>query len=153
MERSLKHRLSITICDIAHLIANMGNKIEPDFYSPNDGRLCEPTEENVENAKNDNLMVSVEFLKEAENKYIDEDPHTNPVTVSQCRVALFDRFHQNNCRKDIESLRKCSLVPERAGLINTQVVEQTLNGFKRDLYFINYYGPANQMFYSDFFAI
>ena len=146
MERSLRHRPSITICDIAHLVANMGNKIKSDFFGPNEGRLCEDTSENVENATLGKLQVSIEFLTEPDSEFCDDDPNTNPVTGSKYHLALFDWFHQFNCKKAVETLRKCSLVPEIAGIINTQVVEQVFSEYKKDLYFMNNYSPANHMF-------
>lgn len=39
MERSLKHRPTVTISDIAHLMATHGNKTVPEFFHPNEGRL------------------------------------------------------------------------------------------------------------------
>lgn len=124
----------------------MANKIIPDFFTPNEGRVCEATVKNIDQAKSGNLRVSAPFLTESAGDFNAADPHTNPVTGSKCHYALYDWFHQFNTKKAEEVLRKCSLVNEIAGIIDTQVVEQLFSSSKRDIYFINNYCPTNHLF-------
>ena len=131
---------------MAHLIASMANKIEPEFFCPNEGRVCEATEENIASAKSGTLQVSAEFLISPGVTAKTANQHFNPTTGSMLHYALYDWFHQFNTKKPKEVLRKCSLVQEIAGLIDTQAVEQLFSTSKRDIYFINSYSPTKHLF-------
>ncbi|VDH92823.1 Hypothetical predicted protein [Mytilus galloprovincialis] len=63
LERSLKHRPNVTICDNAHLLATHGNKTVEDFYCPNERRLVIISEENIQAAESGFLLKAFESGK------------------------------------------------------------------------------------------
>jgi hypothetical protein len=119
MERGLKHRPTVSISDVAHLMAKHGNKTTPSFYHPNEGRIAPLTEENIKQAE-EKRMFNIACLEGNEGEYLTEDSNNIPITGSKSHLSLFDWFHQDNCRKKEEVLRKSSLVSEISGLINTR---------------------------------
>ena len=140
--RSFKHIPTINVSDIANMIAKITNRlVAPGTFTPFDGKIAENTKENVESAKNGDLLVGMPFLK-------DERPKTkgHPVTGVNDKYMLFDWFHQENCSDDSEMLRRASLVKELAGYLNTQAAEQLHRDKSRDLYWLNELGPVNHMF-------
>ncbi|XP_062600986.1 uncharacterized protein LOC134262628 [Saccostrea cucullata] len=145
MERGLKHRPTVSISDVAHLMAKHGNKMIPSFYHPNEGRIAPVTEGNIKQAE-EKRMFNISCLAEKEDDYRTEDSSSNPITGSKSHFSLFDWFHQDNCRKEEEVLRKSSLVSEIAGLIDTQAVEQLFSSCKKDIYFMNNLSPTNHLF-------
>lgn len=145
MERGLKHRPTVSISDVAHLMARHGNKTTPFFYHPNEGRIVPLTEENIKLAE-DKHLFNIVCLKDKENSLSSEDANYNPTTGSNSHFSLFDWFHQENCKKREEILRKSSLLAEIAGLVDTQAVEQLFSSSKRDLYFLNNMSPTNHLF-------
>ncbi|CAG2216963.1 unnamed protein product [Mytilus edulis] len=125
LERSLKHRPNVTICDIAHLLATHGNKTVEDFYCPNEGRLDIISEENIQAAESGKKWYSLSFLNtHPHQESSSSDSNYNPTTGSSDHLSLYDWFHHNNTKKREETLRRCSLVREISGLVDTQTVEQ-----------------------------
>ena len=59
---------------------------------------------------------------------------------------LFDWFHQENCKQPSESLRRTSLVKQRAGRTNTQAAEQLHSEKAKDTYWLNMMPPSNHVF-------
>lgn len=147
MERSLKHRPNVTICDIAHLVAKHGNRTVPNMFCPDEGRLCPPTEENLLLAEDGKVLFSAPFLENvAISTDITSNNNFNPITNSAIHLALFDWFHEGNCKNRLENLRKSSLVKQISGLVDTQAVEQLFNSSKRDIYFLNNMLPLHHLF-------
>ncbi|VDH90095.1 Hypothetical predicted protein [Mytilus galloprovincialis] len=72
------------------------------------------------------------------------DSNYNPTTGSSDHLSLYDWFHHNNTKK--KTLRRCSLVREISGLVDTQTVEQLFSSSRKDLYFLNNLTPTNHMF-------
>ncbi|XP_064630616.1 uncharacterized protein LOC135489270 isoform X2 [Lineus longissimus] len=145
--RSMKHRPNISVIDIAHLLAAHGNRTEAGFFSPNEGRLRAPTPQNIAMAK-EGLMFDLPDLDDATTVEYDESETANghPVSHSSSHYALYDWFHQGNCKREREKLRNISLLSGFAGYTNTQKVEQLFNSMKRDLYFLNQMSPVSHVF-------
>ena len=79
----MKHRSNVLVCDMAHLVAAVGNRYEEDFFSPFQGLVAENTAANIENAKSGELTMSFPFLEDnrpASFEVIDQEFH--PVTGS-----------------------------------------------------------------------
>lgn len=148
IERSLLVRPNVILCDIAHLVARHGNKTVPGFFSPNEGRLHSPDEAIISLAQENKVEFSIPFLtpQMTYSAHQNDNDEVHPVTGSSERILLFDWFHKDNCKEPVESLRKCSLVQELKGIINTQALEQENSSRKRDLYFINNMNPATHLF-------
>jgi len=144
--RSLKHRPNVVIADIAHTIALCGNRLQPTFFSPNDGRLAEVNDANLLACAENKASFRLPFLNEYHEHDHTDDCPCHPMTGSCERYSLFDWFHQGNVKAPSESLRYSSIVPELAGVIDTQTVEQFFSSLKRDLYFINEMQPVRHMF-------
>ena len=138
MLRSMKHRPNVLVCDMAHMVAALGNRHQDDFFSPLQGRVAESTAENIEKAKSDNLNVSFPFLEDntpAKLESIDSESH--PVTCSNVRLALFDIFHQGDTNSDEEAIRRIVCVKELKGNLNSQAAEQRHHLFNKDKHFLN----------------
>ena len=145
LQRSLKHRPNIAISDVAHLVASLGNKTVPGFFGPNEGRLATATEENITKAEAGEKFHAP-FLVEPEQDFDPNDQDTNPCTGSRQHLSLYDVFHEGNCKKRTEILRRSSLLKEITGIVDTQAVEQTFSSCKKDIYFLNNLTPTNHMF-------
>ncbi len=136
--RSMKHVPTVNIADIAHSIAKMGNRIVPGMFSPNEGCLAEPTEDNIESAQNGTLKIDLPCLRENQPSH---SPDAHPLTGSSEHYMLFDWFHQENCKQPSESLRRASLVKQLAGRTNTQAAEQLHSEKAKDTYWLNMMSP------------
>ena len=55
-------------------------------------------------------------------------------------------FHRGNSKDQCEVLRKLELVPELAGLINSQCAEQLFSGMRINNYFLNQTTPSTHIF-------
>lgn len=150
LEASLKHRPNVSICDIAHhLIASHGNKRFQDFYSLHNGRLDEISEDTIAAVESGQLVYSLPYLTTLHDKTQssgNNGQNTNPCTGSTDHLALYDWFHQLNCKKRDDILRRCSALKEIGGLVDTQAVEQLFSSSKRDVYFLNNFTAGNHMF-------
>ena len=147
MLRSMQHRPNVLVCDMAHMVAALGNRYEEDFFRPFQGRVADSTPENIIDAKSGNLTVSFPFLEDnrpAELDVISQDSH--PVTGSNVRLSLFDIFHQGNTKSDAESLRRIGCVRELKGNLNSQAAEQLHHSFNKDKHFLNQMNPVNHIF-------
>ena len=115
------------------------------MFSPNSGLLAVPNPENIEKAKSSSLKISIDSLYNQENDANIYQCH--PTTKTPNKYLLCDWFHQDNSKADEASLRKISIVPELAGVINTEVVEQMHQQSNKDLYFLNMMSPGTHLFY------
>ena len=143
----MKHRPNILVCDMAHMVAGVGNRFEVDFFSPNQGRILEVTAANVELAKSGKLSVLFPFLEDntpAKCTLSGLDSH--PVTGSNIQLALFDTFHQGNTKSEVESLRRIGCIKELKGILNSQVAEQLHHSFNKNKHVLNQMKPVNHIF-------
>ncbi|XP_074660589.1 uncharacterized protein LOC141913049 [Tubulanus polymorphus] len=144
--RGMKHQPTISICDVAHLVANFANSRFDQMFGPNDGRLAEANEDNIRRAKSHELTFKAEFLDDINKPYEICDDPVHPVKKSNHHYALYDWFHQENCKSETEILRRISLVDNIAGFIDSERDEQEFSQRKKDIYFLNKMKPGTHMF-------
>ncbi|XP_048015441.1 uncharacterized protein LOC125247933 [Megalobrama amblycephala] len=133
---SWKHMPNIVIYDFARGLSTHTNLRQPQTipFSPFEGRLMDPTAENIVKAKAGNVKVSLPWLT---CKKKNPDTNGHPITGSAEHYVLYDRFHEDNTKDARDSLRKLRLVPQLAGKVNSQVVEQLFAKLKKNNYFLN----------------
>ena len=159
---SFKHTPNVVIVDMAHIIAshasvsrrqdvsrlNKGNDAGLLFF-PFDGRVADPEDpSNVSAAESGDLKLSFEWMDPTHHKKAGEvrDPKVHPVTGSDRRFCLFDRFHEDNTKAKAEALRRVTTIKELHGIINTQVEEQLHSIFGRAKHFLNMMKPSSHIF-------
>ncbi|XP_067285677.1 uncharacterized protein [Pseudorasbora parva] len=142
---SFKHFPNINIYDFARGLATHTNLREPECipFRPHEGRLKEPTPENMELAVEGQLKVNLLWLKEKKDNM---DPDCHPVTGSAEHYALYDVFHENNTKDARDALRKIQIVPELAGWVNSQCAEQLFSDMRKNNYFLNTLTPSGHIF-------
>ncbi|KAK0156639.1 hypothetical protein N1851_000114 [Merluccius polli] len=140
---SWKHFPNVSVYDYARGLALHANRRQPVIFAPFQGRLLDPTPENVKQASEGKVHVNMPWLKFPKMP-ADKDGH--PLTGSTQRFALNDVFHQGNSKDQSEVLRKLELVPELAGLINSQCAEQLFSGMRKNNYFLNLTTPSTHIF-------
>jgi hypothetical protein len=68
-------------------------------------------------------MFEIESLQDSGNVQADtSDENIHPLTGSAEHYALCDWFHEGNCKKPEEVLRRVSLLSNFAGFIESQIV-------------------------------
>ena len=144
--RGLRHRPNIFINDMAHIVSAFANRKFIGFFSPNDGRAAESTNENVQMANDGTLQVSFPWINSDSNTNRNLEPNSHPVTGSAHHLALFDRLHEKNTSNEVEALRRIACVKELSGQINSQVAEQIHGSFNLNRYFLNKMSPSNHIF-------
>lgn len=145
---SWKHFPNICVYDFARGLATHGNKQailknhNPPFQ-PFEGRLANPTAENVDAAACGNLKVHLPWLVDGL-----EHPERNghPITGSNQHYVLYDKFHEANTKDPADVLRRIAIVPELQGHLNSQVAEQLFSDMRRNNYFLNNMGPSAHIF-------
>ena len=140
---SWKHFPNITIYDYPRgLVANASQR-SPDIFHPFQGRLLEPTPENIKRASEKKISVNMPWLRQSKEP-VDQNAH--PITGSSQHFCLSDVFHQGNSKDERDVLRRVELVPEMAGRINSQCAEQLFSGMKKNNYFLNVTTPSTHIF-------
>ncbi|XP_073671201.1 uncharacterized protein [Paramisgurnus dabryanus] len=112
-------------------------------FAPHEGRLLCPTEENISLAKEGEVKVNLPWLTEPRNP---PDINGHPTTGSSEHYVLYDKLHETNAKDPKDFLRRTALVPELAGKVNTQVVEQFFSQMEKNNYFLNMMAPSSQIF-------
>lgn len=142
---SWKHMPNVCVYDFARGLAAHTNLRVPDKlpFHPHEGRLAEPTEENVKAAQDGSLKVNLPWLHERMDS-VNENPH--PVTGSSDHYVLYDRFHEGNTKDPKDILRRIQLVPELKGWLNSQVVEQFFANMRKSNYFLSNMSPSTHVF-------
>jgi hypothetical protein len=100
---SWKHLPNVAVYDYARGLALHANRRQPGIFAPFQGRLLDPTPENVKQASEGKVHVNLPWLK-FQKKPADKDGH--PLTGSSQHFALNDVFHQGNSKDQCEVLRK-----------------------------------------------
>lgn len=133
---SFKHPPTVYVSDIAGRVArHVNNRTNQRFFQPYDGRLCENTAAHIQAAVEKRLEVrfpwvtSVGFssrkVSENEATYSSDTLSSlHPVTGTNARFSLYDRFHQKNQKRQEEVLRSLKLAPHLAALVNSSMAEQ-----------------------------
>ncbi|CAM4572250.1 unnamed protein product [Leuciscus chuanchicus] len=142
---SWKHFPNVCVYDFARGLATHTNLRVPHSlpFQPFEGRLSEPTEENVKAARDGKLLVSLPSLHES--VHCGED-NAHPVTGSSEHYVLYDRFHEQNATDPKDILRRIQLVPELKGWLNSQVAEQFFAKMRKSNYFFNNMTPSTHAF-------
>jgi len=142
---SWQHLPNVTIYDFARGLATHGNLRDPLGlpFAPHEGRLLSPTEENISLAKEGKVKVNLPWLTEPRNP---PDVNGHPTTGSSEHYVLYDKLHETNAKDPKDFLRRTALVPELAGKVNTQVVEQFFAQMEKNNYFLNMMAPSSQIF-------
>lgn len=105
---SWKHMPNVVIYDFARGLATHTNLREPEQlpFRPFEGRLMEPTGENIKLAQNGSVKVSLPWL---DTRLPLHENCGQPVTGSSEHYVLYDRFHekkhkrQERCPKNTKS--------------------------------------------------
>lgn len=129
---SFKRFPTCFISDVAGQVArHTNNRTKQLFFQPHDGRLCAPTQENINKAAQKALHVDMEWVKNLKSPLpqqikgnIDRFSAQHPVTGTSERYSLYDRFHQKNQRRPEEKLRSINISPTLRKEVNTAVAEQ-----------------------------
>ena len=104
---SMKHPPNVVVCDMAHMVARHANLRQNDFFSPYQGRVAEPTEENITQAKAKELHIDLSWLEGNNHSNVEQgDELTHPITGSSDRLCLVDKFHERNIKNPKEILRR-----------------------------------------------
>ncbi len=132
---SWKHFQNVCVYDFAHgLVAHAKLRV-PDNppFQPSEGRLSEPTNDNVEAAGHGNLKVHLPWLVD---KLESPESNGHPVTGSREHYVLYDKFHQANTKDPQDVLRRIQIVPELQATLNSQVAEQLFASLRKNNYFL-----------------
>lgn len=140
---SWKHFPNITLYDYPSGLARHANHRAHQVFHPFDGRLLNPSDENIKKASENRLELILPWLN---HKKEPADLGGHPITGSSDRYALCDVFHQNNSKDDRNLLRKIGHVPELAGKIKSQTAEQLFAEMKKKNYFLNMMKPSSHIF-------
>ncbi|KAG9260614.1 hypothetical protein AMEX_G10618 [Astyanax mexicanus] len=142
---SMTHFPNLTLYDFARGLATHTNLREPESmpFSPYEGRLLEPTDNNVRLASAGQIKVSLPWLT---SKKVVPDENGHPLTGSSEHYALYDRFHEANTKDKKDALRKIELIPEVCGWVNSQCAEQLFAGMRKNNHFLNMMTPTSHIF-------
>ncbi|XP_076597771.1 uncharacterized protein LOC143327360 [Chaetodon auriga] len=138
---SWKHIPNVCIYDFARGLATHANLRNPEnvLFTPHEGRLLEPTADNIRLAKEGHVKVDLPWLKEKKQL---PDTGGHPLTGSSEHYVLYDKFHEDNTKDASDVLRRIELVPQLAGWVNSQAAEQLFSDMKKNNYFLNVMTPS-----------
>ena len=145
--KSLKVKPTVTIIDFANMVASHGNLRFPGMFAPYEGRIAEPSIDNILAATNGTLEVQWPWFPNGDGNNVQPvvDQQLHPVTRCADHYALFDSFHQDNSKDPKDLLRRVSFVPQLEG-VNTEVAEQLNSKRNKDNYFTSMMSPHNNLF-------
>lgn len=150
---SMEYQPTITVVDMAHMVATHGNIRKPYMFAPYEGRIADANIENIERAERNSLTVDMPWVNDKPNEkplHIDVDHQytkpIHPITGLSDHYCLFDVFHENNTVQRKEILRRTKFVPQLSGSLNTQVEEQLHRAYTRDSYFLDGMSSTNHIF-------
>ena len=101
----MAHQPNLVVSDMANMLVAHEQKRNTDMFSPHNGMVAEPTKDNVQEALEGRLEVSLPWLND---NYIDEDDKCSTtkmhlVTGSDKHLCLLDQLHERNAKKDEEA--------------------------------------------------
>ena len=106
------------------------------MFSPFEGMVAEPTEENVTAAKEEKLNISLPWLVDETEAPVPprsaQSADVHPVTGSNHHLCLFDRFHEGNVKREEEVLRRLDNVEQLKGRLNSQKDEKLHTRYNHD---------------------
>ncbi|XP_043952543.1 uncharacterized protein LOC122819687 isoform X2 [Gambusia affinis] len=133
---------NITMYDYPRgLVSHLKKRCPKDTpFTIHEGRLVEPTPENLRQATDKSLAVNLPWLKHRKEP---EDKGGHPVTGSVEHYCLSDVSHQGD---SADVLRRIEMVPELAGRLKSQCAEQLFAGMRKNNYFLNMLTPSTHVF-------
>ncbi|XP_027881589.1 uncharacterized protein LOC114149740 isoform X2 [Xiphophorus couchianus] len=136
---------NITVYDNPRgLVSHLKKRCPEDTpFTIHEGRLVEPTPENIRQATEKNLAVNLPWLKHRKEP---GDKGGHPVTGSLERYCLSDVSRRGNSKDDEDVLQRIEMVPELAGRLNSQCAEQLFAGMRKNNYFLNTLTPSTHVF-------
>ena len=136
--KSFDHQPTAVISDISSMLAKHGNKRDKGAFAPYEGRIVEPTLQNIEKAKAKELMVDIpELNTEADSRA--------PEGKERPKLSLADTFHFKNLKNPVDALRNPKLI-QQLQETNTQAAEQLFQDWKKDAYWLNPQKPLHYVF-------
>ncbi len=145
MTKSMGYPPVYNFIDMASQVASYTNRRTPGFYCPYDGRVAEPSEENIQAAIAGTLKVNAEDLVDRENPL---SPHClNPQHNTTSCLCLFDKFHEGNSSYEEDYLRRLRNIPALNGEVNTSAAEQGNWRSRQANYFLNMMNFRNHVFW------
>lgn len=124
---SWKHFPNVTVCDYASALALHANRRQPGIFGPFQGRLLDPTPQNIKRVSDGSVHVNLPWLKSPKMPP-DKDGH--PLTGCSQHLSL-----SGTSEAQMDLLRQLELVPELVGSISSRRVEQLFQwerGEKKD---------------------
>lgn len=145
--KSLKVQPTVTVVDFANMVAVHGNIRFPGMFSPFEGRIAEPSVDNIVAAKTGTLVVQWPWFPSGASRPASNEasPEQHPITNVADHYALFDSFHEDNSKDPKDLLRRVSFVPQLEG-VNTEVAEHLNSKRNKDNYFTSLMTPHNNLF-------
>ena len=118
---SFKYQPTISINDMPYMVARHGNLCTyGDIFFPYEGRVADPTDENIAKVENKEAVTNFRFLenqqdsnRESINADISKDQESHschPVTGVTEKFCLCDIFHEGNTvqkRRTLETTVRC----------------------------------------------
>ena len=68
------------------------------------------------------------------------------MTGSNVKMVLFDKFHETNTCREVESLRRIGCIKELDSKVNSEVAEQLHGAYNKNKHFLNQMTPTNHIF-------
>ena len=145
---SMAHQPNIVVSDMANMLVAHGQKRNRDMFNPDNGMVVAPIKENVQEALEGRLEVSLPRLNDNHRNGDDKcsTARIHPVTGNDQHLCLFDRLHERNAKKDEEVLKRVRNVKELKGNLNTQKDEQLHLLYNHDTRYLNQMKPVNHIF-------
>ena len=134
---------TITICDMADLVARHVNINYPGTFRPFDGKIADPYDkENTEDIKSGNSKVDFEFVPQVakfDRATYDQFASPHPMSGHVSRLSIYDRLHEKNHTDS--HLRRLDNISQFQGKKNTQAGEQSNSNLKNKGWFLNEMRP------------
>jgi hypothetical protein len=141
----------MNISDIPQRLAQLTNRIENGFFNPHDGKPFPSSDENIQLATAGQLKryfpwwISLDdSLSNVTAGSSNHDSH--PVTGTNERYSMYDRFHEKNSNNPDDLLRRLAICPQLYANTNSESHEQLHSVLNKDNYFLNMMQPSTHVF-------
>ena len=142
--RSFKFPPTINVSDIPNRVATFANREQPNFFTPNNGQWFPSTPENIQLAVEGKLRKELQWPYTLTSASVHHNVH--PITGTEERYSLYDRFHEKNSNNLSDVLRRLTICPKIHANVNSESHEQLHQVFNKDNYFLNMMNPATHVF-------
>uniref|UniRef100_A0A674N1X3 Uncharacterized LOC101075033 n=1 Tax=Takifugu rubripes TaxID=31033 RepID=A0A674N1X3_TAKRU len=113
---SWKHFPNVTVCDYAGALALHANRRQPGIFGLFQGRLLDPTPQNIKQVSDGSVHVNLPWLKSPK---MPSDTAGHPLTGCSQHLSL-----SGTSEAQMDLLRQLELVPELVGSVSSRRVEQ-----------------------------